>query len=57
MTGKPADIEGADEFLLGLIRAAGLDKTFAEFPADVLAAIHGAIQERDKLPAPRVDSP
>jgi hypothetical protein len=56
MTGKLPDTQGPDEYLLGLIRAAGLEKTFAEFPADVLAAIRGATQERDKLPAPRVDN-
>ena len=56
MTGNTPDTQGTDEFLLGLIRAAGLEKTFAEFPADVFAAIRGATQERDKLLACRVDS-
>jgi hypothetical protein len=41
--------QGVDEFLLGLIRAAGLEQVFAEFPDDVLAAVRGAMQERDKL--------
>ena len=54
MMGKPA---GTDEFLLGLIRAAGLEKTFAEFPEDVIAAARGAMQERDKLLVPREEQP
>jgi hypothetical protein len=56
MTGNSPDTHSSDEFLLGLIRAAGLEKAFAEFPTDVFAAIRGATQERDKLPACRVDS-
>jgi len=56
MTGKSADTQGPDEFLLGLIRAAGLEKTFAGYPADVLAALRGAAQERDKMPAHSVES-
>ena len=38
--------------LVELIRAAGLEKTFAEFPEDVLEAVRGAMQERNKMLLP-----
>ena len=40
------------EALVELIRTAGLEKTFAEFPEDVLEAARGAMQERDKMLLP-----
>jgi hypothetical protein len=40
------------EALVELIRTAGLEKTFAEFPEDVLEAARGAMRERDKMMLP-----
>ena len=41
------------EFLLGVVRAVGLEATYLQFPDDVLAAVNGARQEREKLEADR----
>ena len=49
--------EELDEFLLELIRAVGLEATYSLFPDDVLAAVRGARQEREKLAAARTDAP
>jgi hypothetical protein len=46
-----------DEFVLGLVRLAGLEATYLQFPDDVLAAVSGARQEREKLEADRSDLP
>jgi len=40
------------EALAELIRGAGLEKIFDEFPEDVLEAARGAMQERDKMLLP-----
>ena len=46
------DTASPSEALVEFIRAAGLEKTFAEFPEDVLEAVRGAMQERDKMLLP-----
>ena len=46
------DTASPSEALVELIRAAGLEKTFAEFPEDVLEAVRGAMQERNKMLLP-----
>jgi hypothetical protein len=52
MAGDPSRAQQeADEAVLALIRAAGLEKTFTEFPADVIAAARAALQQRSGLRA------
>jgi hypothetical protein len=54
MSGTP---EEPDEFLLALIRAVGLERTYFQFPDDVIAAVRGAKQESEKLETDRTEAP